>query len=818
MGVLRRRTVARLAGVGAALAGVALAALIAMLLAQGGQEQASAHLPPGPGTATLTGTPPATHPDLDFSIGVNTDGNTATGDQRPAGSVGTPAPRGDDCVSFSKLLMTATPVASSTCHMPPSAVFQLRIYLNNLGGIPNYVAFDTVVNYTGVSGPHEDSTNLHADAHSWPGCALEAVNTSTAGRTIAGCSIGISDPPSNYIGRIVTIDFRCDASGTITMLHGTAGTDLLQPPYHSEINGTTEALSIDCTAPTSTPTSTPTPTNTPTSTATSTPTVTNTPQLSPTPTVTNTPQFSPTPTLTLTPTVTQTPFPEMSLLAQGTRVSCDTPTPPSTKPQRCQAPVEATPKNGEFQIVVDANRIPGGYGGFNSEVLFGGLDLNSRSCLEEVVWPDRFLCSQLLGVPTPATPAAPPPSKQHKSRTTIFPPFSPSTYIGPLVRINVHCPREGQFKVVLPAITPSRPQGAAFYDTEETPVPVATVGIEPLDTNGDGVPDTQPQSFPLASSLIINCAVIPTFTPTLTPTVTPTATATAIVTPTPCSGPCPTATPTKTPTAINTAPPTNTAAPTNTPTPTKTLTPTPPCCETVTEDLAVPGKVTTDTEGDGATSHDQVETSVTTTSAGQVSINEKSIVLPHPAGFALFGQQVNISAPAATASRPLVIVFWLDASIIPAGATQDDIRVFKGGVFVPNCTGAPSTASPDPCVMTRSLLIGSQAGDVQITVLSSTASSWTFATATAAFGDVNCDGRVNPVDAALVLQEDAGIIHSLPCPGNGDVNGDGLTDARDALLILQFDAGIISTLRAGSVGGLSPWSGFAGLADWARRQ
>jgi hypothetical protein len=61
-------------------------------------------------------------------------------------------------------------------------------------------------------------------------------------------------------------------------------------------------------------------------------------------------------------------------------------------------------------------------------------------------------------------------------------------------------------------------------------------------------------------------------------------------------------------------------------------------------------------------------------------------------------------------------------------------------------------------------------------------------------GDVNCDGRVNAVDAALTLQYSAGIIGSLPCPVNADVNGDGRTDARDALLILQVDAGLIHGL------------------------
>ncbi|MBI4570911.1 MAG: S8 family serine peptidase, partial [Chloroflexi bacterium] len=49
-------------------------------------------------------------------------------------------------------------------------------------------------------------------------------------------------------------------------------------------------------------------------------------------------------------------------------------------------------------------------------------------------------------------------------------------------------------------------------------------------------------------------------------------------------------------------------------------------------------------------------------------------------------------------------------------------------------------------------------------------------------GDVSCDGRVNSVDAALVLQRVAGLIDALPCMAQADVNGDGDVDAIDAAL------------------------------------
>ena len=61
-------------------------------------------------------------------------------------------------------------------------------------------------------------------------------------------------------------------------------------------------------------------------------------------------------------------------------------------------------------------------------------------------------------------------------------------------------------------------------------------------------------------------------------------------------------------------------------------------------------------------------------------------------------------------------------------------------------------------------------------------------------GDVTCDGLVNPVDAALILQFAAGLIDAMPCGGSADVNEDGRTDPIDASLILQFAAGLIAEL------------------------
>ncbi len=58
-------------------------------------------------------------------------------------------------------------------------------------------------------------------------------------------------------------------------------------------------------------------------------------------------------------------------------------------------------------------------------------------------------------------------------------------------------------------------------------------------------------------------------------------------------------------------------------------------------------------------------------------------------------------------------------------------------------------------------------------------------------GDVNGDGTVDAIDAALVLQFVAAFFDSI---SNGDVNEDGTTNSIDAALILQFTAALITSL------------------------
>jgi hypothetical protein len=61
-------------------------------------------------------------------------------------------------------------------------------------------------------------------------------------------------------------------------------------------------------------------------------------------------------------------------------------------------------------------------------------------------------------------------------------------------------------------------------------------------------------------------------------------------------------------------------------------------------------------------------------------------------------------------------------------------------------------------------------------------------------GDVNDDGTVSSVDAALVLQFDAILIPNLTNAPSADVNQNGAVNAIDSALILQFVAGLINQL------------------------
>jgi len=140
------------------------------------------------------------------------------------------------------------------------------------------------------------------------------------------------------------------------------------------------------------------------------------------------------------------------------------------------------------------------------------------------------------------------------------------------------------------------------------------------------------------------------------------------------------------------------------------------------------GIVTTD-PGTGATSgNPQVTTAIVpaTQDGTPASLSESDASGPSDAcgqSATCFGQISTITiGQTFTPGNPLRFVFLLDKSEVPAGIKVAKIPMFHDGVLVPSCTGSSGTASPDPCVASRTKL--KRTGDVQIVVLSSTNGRW----------------------------------------------------------------------------------------------
>lgn len=129
----------------------------------------------------------------------------------------------------------------------------------------------------------------------------------------------------------------------------------------------------------------------------------------------------------------------------------------------------------------------------------------------------------------------------------------------------------------------------------------------------------------------------------------------------------------------------------------------------------------TDTELDGATYLDPIETAVTGPAGSSVSITETDPSQILPAGFVALGMQAGVHVtPGGTVADPIVLTFRFDTSLLPPGGDASSVHLFRNGSEVPDCTSPPS-AVPDPCVSDRTQLGD---GDVVVTARSSSASAW----------------------------------------------------------------------------------------------
>lgn len=138
---------------------------------------------------------------------------------------------------------------------------------------------------------------------------------------------------------------------------------------------------------------------------------------------------------------------------------------------------------------------------------------------------------------------------------------------------------------------------------------------------------------------------------------------------------------------------------------------------------------------DGTTSAtNPVIVDVTPPASAQITLTSEPVTTPSPNGYSIFGQQLDIAAadPSGTGSvtgtvaNPIDLSFTIDHSQIPAGTVTSSITVTRNGTPAPDCTHDDGTASPDPCVESRST---DSSGNLTLEVLTTHCSTWNFADA-----------------------------------------------------------------------------------------
>jgi hypothetical protein len=171
--------------------------------------------------------------------------------------------------------------------------------------------------------------------------------------------------------------------------------------------------------------------------------------------------------------------------------------------------------------------------------------------------------------------------------------------------------------------------------------------------------------------------------------------------------------------------------------------------------------VTTDPGGLGPSPAIPVQTQIAVPDgvAGTITVSPQPVGTS-PAGFVLFGTEVDLTGPAApSAATPYVTTFTIDASAL--GTTLPaDVQVFRNGVAVPDCTDA-SAAIPDPCVEARGSTPDAS-GDAFIAVRTTQFGAWSVGGRLLGLGVTG----VNPSSQARGVSHQAVVV-----TGSGFVNG-----------------------------------------------
>jgi hypothetical protein len=157
--------------------------------------------------------------------------------------------------------------------------------------------------------------------------------------------------------------------------------------------------------------------------------------------------------------------------------------------------------------------------------------------------------------------------------------------------------------------------------------------------------------------------------------------------------------------------------------------------DAVSEDVSAGGSAST---GTAPTSTDPLETDVTPPGGGAVTIEETAPSQSAPTGYSLLGYQSTITAnpnTPPTDTNPIVLKFRIDSSLLPDGydgsapgcgqTPSQCVQVFRNGAQVEDPCPTSGTANPSPCIDSRGQP-GGPGTDIEITVLTLSASDWNF--------------------------------------------------------------------------------------------
>ncbi len=164
----------------------------------------------------------APHTGLDFSMEVDTDGDTI-----------------NDCGTRDDQL--------HSCTVALNAAFRSREYLNSIGDIPSFRGMQLHFGFAGGVAPASDPDSV------WPGCAAESFYFET-NFGHASCGVAGSSPSISYTGLVASIFYKCSADGTVDLMHGInvfVHTHLAEAGLtrHAEGEQTSEVLTVTCEAP-----------------------------------------------------------------------------------------------------------------------------------------------------------------------------------------------------------------------------------------------------------------------------------------------------------------------------------------------------------------------------------------------------------------------------------------------------------------------------------------------------------------------------------------------------------------------------------------